>query len=111
MKKIDDAKKREGKLRSIIGQMQQQGRGIAPGQADVASTQGGAELLEGDESEGEDEDEDEDEDLSDQGARFGEDDASRTGHAGLPGHADPAAHPAPRPFGPAPPPPVTANGH
>ncbi len=107
LNKVDEAKKREEKLRSIISQMQQQGRGISQGAPDGCYADDTREI-EGEESDYDDY-EGEDEDLSDEGAPFGHDDPSQAAAAMPPPQA------APRPFGPAPPPAVapsvTANGH
>ncbi len=101
LNKVDDAKKREEKLRSIISQMQQQGRGISQGAPEGCYADDAGEI----EGESDYDYEDDDEDLSDEGAHFGHDDTSQAAAAMPPPQA------APRPFGPAPPPSVTANGH
>ena len=104
LKDIDDAKKREEKLRNIITQMQQQGRGIGQGGARTVDNY----EVDGEESDYEYEDE---EDLSDVGAEYGEDDADLTEEEQEPARgAAAAATSAQQPFGPVPPP-VTANGH
>ena len=88
-KDLELAKKREQKMKAIITQMQQQGRGIPNGLG------GGA-----DEDSEYDEEDDED-DPSDPEAVYGDDDGDLT---------EEEQHTGPQPFGPVPPPPVTANG-
>lgn len=104
LKEIDDHKKKEDKLKSIITQMQQQGRGIAQGMTGTVESvyADGEGEVEGEESEYDYEDE---EDLSDQGVEDeGDYDDDLTEE-----EAQPEPHP--QPFGPERPPAVTTNGH
>ena len=104
MKDVEDAKRREEKLKSIIAQMQQQGRGISQG-GDGCHEDDGAEV---DGEDSENEDEYEEDDLSDEDVEYAEDDCDLTEEE----HAAeaPSSRPAPAPA-PAPSPPVTTNGH
>jgi len=123
LKAVDEAKLREEKLKSIITQMQQQGRGIPASTTtmDNGYVGEGGEEVDDVESDYEYED-DEEEDLSDE-AEYGDDDADLTEdehhqahpNASTKGNAA-AVEAAPKPFGPVPPPPppsstVTTNGH
>jgi hypothetical protein len=115
LKEIEEMKKREAKLNGIIKQMQQQGRGIAPGLASHGENGyvEGEGDLEGDESEYDDEYE-EDEEGDEEGSEEGEEEYDdETEDEGLQ---------EPQPYGPERPPAatttnsgtpaaVTTNGH
>jgi hypothetical protein len=101
LKEIEDLKKREAKLNGIIKQMQQQGRGIAPGLANNGENgyvEGEGEL-EGDESEYDDEYE-EDEEGEEEGSEEGEEYDDETEDEGPQ---------EPQPYGPERPPPATTT--
>lgn len=99
LKEIEELKKREAKLNGIIKQMQQQGRGIAPGLANNGENgyvEGEGEL-EGDESEYDDEYEEDEE--GEEGSEEGEEYDDET---------EDELHQEPQPYGPERPPPATA---
>jgi chromosome segregation ATPase len=101
LKEIEDLKKNIDKLRSIITQMQQQGRGIPQGMAGTVENcyADGEDGVDGEESEYEDDYEEGDE-VSDEGEY--EDDEE----------TEDEVHPEPQPYGPErPPAPVTVNGN
>ncbi|ROW08925.1 hypothetical protein VMCG_03006 [Cytospora schulzeri] len=112
LKDIEDQKKNNEKLKSIITQMQQQGRGIPQGmQGTVEScyTEGEGEV-DGEESEYEDDEEyEEGDDVSEEGEEYEEDDEETEDEAP---QCQPAEPQQPQPYGPErPPPPVTTNGN
>ncbi|KAH8908942.1 hypothetical protein BR93DRAFT_926059 [Coniochaeta sp. PMI_546] len=115
LKEIEDLKKREAKLNGIIKQMQQQGRGIAPGLTNNGENgyMEGEGELEGDESEYDDEYEEDEE---------GEEEGSEEGEEEYDDETEDEGLQEPQPYGPERPPPatttnsgtpvaVTANGH
>lgn len=113
LKDIEDQKKNNEKLKSIITQMQQQGRGIPQGmQGTVEScyTEGEGEV-DGEESEYEDDEEyEEGDDVSEEGEEEYEEDDEETEDEAP--QCQPAEPQQPQPYGPErPPPPVTTNGN
>ncbi|KAL1852012.1 hypothetical protein Daus18300_012367 [Diaporthe australafricana] len=113
IKDIEDQKKNNEKLKSIITQMQQQGRGIPQGmQGTVESCYAEGEgEVDGEESEYEDDEEyEEGDEVSEEGEEDYEEDDEETEDEG-PQCTKPAESQQPQPFGPErPPPPATTNG-
>lgn len=113
LKDIEDQKKNNDKLKSIITQMQKQGRGIPQGmQGTVESCYAEGEgEVDGEESDYEDDEEGEYE--GDEGSEEGdeeyEEDDEETEDEGP--HGPAAVPPQPQPYGPERPPPVTTNGN
>lgn len=105
LKEIEEMKKREAKLNGIIKQMQQQGRGIAPGLGNNGANgyvEGEGEL-EGDESEYDDEYEEDEE-----GDEEGDEDGSEEGEEEYDDETEDEGPQGPQPFGPERPPPAPA---
>lgn len=112
LKEVEDLKRKSDKLTSIITQMQQQGRGIAPaglaaggGEQSLPEAEAGEEGTEGGEGEESEYDEEEYEEISDEGEEGEYEDEDLT---------EEEAHPdQPQKYGPERPPPapaVSANG-
>lgn len=113
LKDIEDQKKNNEKLKSIITQMQKQGRGIPQGmQGTVESCYAEGEgEVDGEESEYEEDEEEyeEGEEGSEEGEEEYEEDDEETEDEGP--HGPPAIAQQPQPYGPERPPPATTNGN
>ena len=111
IKDIEDQKKNNEKLKSIITQMQQQGRGIPQGMQGTVESCYAEGTVDGEESEYEDDEEyEEGDEVSEEGEDNYEEDDEETEDEG-PECPKPTESQQPQPFGPErPPPSATTNG-